>query len=159
MPPAVRHWVYRCYDDAGVLLYVGCSAHPKTRFGYHRNARACSAKASRWLRATQARIEVEGPYPTKQEGRDAEANAIADEHPGIPIPYCVNVSGHQFGGASFSATDEEYAAWVDYTFGGDEHASAEDYEHSGSNWSRAVVNVNSLPLEFSCKRSTAELAS
>jgi hypothetical protein len=28
-----------------------------------------------------ARYEVEGPYPTKRDGRDAEANAIYDEAP------------------------------------------------------------------------------
>lgn len=78
---------------------------------------------------------------------------------GIPIPYMVSVSGHQFGGASFHATEDEYDAWVDYTFGGDENAAGEDYQHRGSNWSRAKVNVNGLPLEFSCQRATAEAAS
>lgn len=78
---------------------------------------------------------------------------------GVPIPYMVSTSGHQFGGASFHATEGEYDAWVDYTFGGDENAVGEDYEHKGTDWSRARVNVNGLPLEFSCIRSSAKAAS
>lgn len=78
---------------------------------------------------------------------------------GVPIPYMVSVSGHQLGGASFHATADEFDAWVDYTFGGDEHAAGEDYEHRGSAWSRAKVNVNGLPLEFACQRESTKAAS
>lgn len=74
---------------------------------------------------------------------------------GVPIPYMVSTSGHKCGTASFAATEEEFDAWVDYTFGGDENAHGEDYEHNGKNWSRARVDVNGLPLEFSCSRATA----
>lgn len=77
---------------------------------------------------------------------------------GVPIPYMVSVSGHAFGGASFSASEEEYAAWVDYTFGGDSGATGEDYEHEGAGWSRATVNVNGLPLEFACRRSAEQVS-
>ena len=62
---------------------------------------------------------------------------------GVPIPYCVNVSGHVYGGASFAATETEFAAWVDYT-----EAEAEHDHHHGSNWSSAEVDVNGLPLRF-----------
>lgn len=72
---------------------------------------------------------------------------------GVPIPYMVSASGHKFGGASFSATEAEFDAWVDYTFEGDESADREDYEHDGSAWSRAQVTVNGLPLVFACTRS------
>lgn len=71
---------------------------------------------------------------------------------GVPIPYMVSASGHQLGAVSFHATPDEFDAWVDYTFGGDEKAEGEDYRHRGVNWSRARVNVNGLPLEFSCQR-------
>ena len=74
---------------------------------------------------------------------------------GVPIPQLVSASGHQFSGASFHATEDEFDAWEGYTFEGDENATREDYEHSGANWSRANVNVNGLPLEFACVRSAA----
>src|SRR5690348_18495041 len=63
---------------------------------------------------------------------------------GVPIPYMVSVSGHEFGGASFHATEHEFDAWVDYTFAGDENATGEDYEHRGSAWSRAKVDINEI---------------
>ena len=71
---------------------------------------------------------------------------------GIPIPHMFTVSGHRFGVASFSATAEEFDAWVDYTFGGDENAESEDYTRNGVDWSWATVKVNGLPLEFAPKR-------
>lgn len=76
----VPHFVYRCYDADGRLLYVGCTAHVKPRLAAHR-AGSGTARASQWLHACMARYEVSGRYPNKQEGRDAEANAIMDEHP------------------------------------------------------------------------------
>jgi hypothetical protein len=78
---------------------------------------------------------------------------------GVPIPYLVSVSGNQYVGASFHASEDEFDAWVDYTFGGDEGAVREDYEHRGSRWSRARLSVNGLPLEFACQRERAEAAS
>jgi hypothetical protein len=78
---------------------------------------------------------------------------------GVPIPYMFSVSGHLFGGASFHATDEEFDAWVDYTFGDDETATGVDYTRDGASWSRATVNVNGLPLGFACRRSVVEVAS
>lgn len=111
-PPAVRHYVYRCYDDFGVLLYVGCTAHVKPRLSQHRNAGAHSANASRWLRATQARIEVEGPYPNKRAGRDAESNAIYDEQP------LFNIQGRGKSSAFI------FARVVDYLFNRGHHELA-----------------------------------
>ena len=77
---------------------------------------------------------------------------------GVPIPYMVSASGHTHGGASFAATPDEFDAWVDYTFGGDENAEGEDYDHDGASWSHARVNVNGLPLTFSTKRASAEVS-
>lgn len=80
MIPNVPHYVYRCYDAAGRLLYVGCTFHVKSRLAAHRHGSG-AAKASRWLQVTMAAYEVEGPYPTKEAGLAAEAAAIRTEQP------------------------------------------------------------------------------
>jgi hypothetical protein len=74
---------------------------------------------------------------------------------GVPIPYCVTASGHEFGGASFHATEDEFDAWVDYTFGNDADATGTDYENDGSAWSSARVNVNGLSMSFATRRTPA----
>lgn len=71
---------------------------------------------------------------------------------GVPIPFCVTVSGHEFGNASFSATEHEFAAWVDYA-----EAEVEHYQHKGSQWSRAAADVNGLPVEFAVRHDAAEV--
>lgn len=68
------------------------------------------------------------------------------EQYGVPIPMHVSVSGHEFGSAAFSATEEEFDAWAEYT-----DATVTDYEHEGSDWSSSEVNVNGLPLHFHVK--------
>ena len=72
---------------------------------------------------------------------------------GVPIPYIVNVSGHEYGGVSFSATEEEFSAWVDYT-----ETKGEGYEHDGALWSTAAVDLNGLPLAFTVKHSAEAVA-
>lgn len=69
---------------------------------------------------------------------------------GVPIPPLVSVDGYQYGGASFSATEHEFAAWVDYT-----EARVEGYEHDGAHWSSAEADVNGLPLRFAVQHDSA----
>lgn len=68
----VEHFVYRCYDRGGRLLYIGCTQYPERRIGEHR-------KRSRWggLLATQT---FEGPYGY-YEGFAVERAAIEAEAP------------------------------------------------------------------------------
>ena len=64
---------------------------------------------------------------------------------GVPIPYMVSASGHKYGALSFSATEAEFAAWVDYT-----EAEVEHGHHHGAAWSSVDrVDVNGLPVSFS----------
>lgn len=72
------HFLYRCYDADGILLYIGCTNNVKRRLAAHRTG---SAKASRWLAARIASHEVEGPLPGRDAARDAERNAIRNEQP------------------------------------------------------------------------------
>jgi hypothetical protein len=63
--------VYRIWNEAGVLIYVGTSTTPFARFAQHR-AREW------WPQAT--RIDLEW-FPSSEEARRAESRAIAAESP------------------------------------------------------------------------------
>lgn len=68
---------------------------------------------------------------------------------GVPIPAIVNVYAFNVAtpGMSFSATEHEFAAWVEYT-----EAEVEEYEHEGKHWSRARADVNGLRVQFAVAR-------
>lgn len=68
---ASEHYVYRAWDESGLLLYIGCSVNVERRMGGHRST-------STWARFAES-ITVDGPYPTKAEGRAAEHAAIESE--------------------------------------------------------------------------------
>jgi len=70
---------------------------------------------------------------------------------GVPIPFMVNVNGHTHGGASFSATEHQFAAWAEYA-----EAAVEEDDYEGCRWSRAKADLNGLPLEFA-HRHTAHM--
>ena len=91
------------------------------------------------------------PIPADAQRLADRLRDLADEiesaaRYGVPIPYMVSVSGHEYGGASFSATEAEFTAWAEYT-----GAKGEDYQHDGRLWSAAKVNLSGLPLAFSVK--------
>lgn len=74
------HYLYRCFDPDGVLLYIGCTRDVKKRMANH----ACTTtrhNASWWLSVCMARYEVDGPYRGLTRGRKAERKAIAAEQP------------------------------------------------------------------------------
>lgn len=98
------------------------------------------------------------PYPDAQRLAN-RLRMLADEIEsaarfGVPIPSMVNVEGHEYGYASFSATEEEFAAWVEYV-----EANVIDYEYHGLPWSMASVDVNGLPMRFAVQHKAAEVAS
>lgn len=67
------HFVYRIYDDSDLLLYIGCTNRPRTRWAEHRAERpgmACLA----------ARFHMAGPYP-RVVARQLEREAAESEHP------------------------------------------------------------------------------
>lgn len=74
-----NHYLYRCYDADGVLLYIGCTVEVDRRITAHRRGKG--AKASTWLAACMARYETEGPYRGRDAGREAERDAIQAEQP------------------------------------------------------------------------------
>lgn len=72
--PALReHFVYRIYDAAGRLLYVGCTKRPEKRWAEHH------ADLSRWVHEA-ARFRLSGPY-NYDTARELERLALRDEYP------------------------------------------------------------------------------
>lgn len=67
-----QHSVYRMYDSAGTLLYVGCTGHLPVRLDQHRQDKPWWAGVST--------VEVEH-FPNFAAARAAEAQAIRDERP------------------------------------------------------------------------------
>lgn len=76
---AQPHYLYRCYDARGRLLYIGCTSNPRRRMQSHK---ASTAVASVLLSAYMFGWEVAADvYPTRDAGLEAEAEAIAAERP------------------------------------------------------------------------------
>lgn len=73
------HFLYRCYDADGLLLYIGLTVNPRKRMQVHMAHRA---KASLLLQCYMTRWEVDADaHPSLAAGREAEAAAIAAERP------------------------------------------------------------------------------
>jgi hypothetical protein len=64
--------IYRCFDGAGALLYVGLSLVPRGRLKQH------SEHSNWWFDVRRIEIEY---YPTLPEARAVESAAVADEKP------------------------------------------------------------------------------
>lgn len=68
-----EHFVYRCFDAKGLLLYVGCSINPDQRLWEHGYFRS-------WWADRIARVTLES-FPDQAAGLAAEKKAIQTEHP------------------------------------------------------------------------------
>ncbi|MFF7476646.1 GIY-YIG nuclease family protein [Streptomyces sp. NPDC008092] len=64
--------VYRIYDNAGSLLYVGMGNNPMNRWSSH------AARHTWWSEAASFRVEW---YATRQEAQAVEKTAIRSEDP------------------------------------------------------------------------------
>lgn len=67
-----NHFVYRAYDEAGRLLYVGVTRSPSTRRAWHRYNSA-------WFTDVTS-VRMTGPLPAS-DARDLEFRLICDEAP------------------------------------------------------------------------------
>lgn len=68
----VAHFVYRCYDQAGQLIYVGCSVAPRQRLDQHR--------LSSWWSGQVARVRYT-VFPNREYALYKEREAIEQENP------------------------------------------------------------------------------
>ncbi|HKY59233.1 MAG TPA: GIY-YIG nuclease family protein [Aeromicrobium sp.] len=72
------HYVYRCFDADGFLIYIGCTANLKQRMKNHRSS---PRRSSRWIKACMASHTVDGPFAGLDAGEAAERVAIRAEAP------------------------------------------------------------------------------
>lgn len=75
---ARKHYVYRCYDKADRLLYVGCTEDVFGRLAVHASSWNNPASAVLNLRMTRHSVTE---YPGFTVARKAEREAIRDEAP------------------------------------------------------------------------------
>lgn len=71
-PEHREHFVYRAFDEAGQLLYVGCTMRPKKRWAEHNHDGV-------WAHLARS-FRMAGPYNYKT-ARAIERNALATENP------------------------------------------------------------------------------
>ena len=98
------------------------------------------------------------PIPEDAQRLARRLRMLADEiesaaRYGVPIPYMFSVRGHKYGAASFSATEDEFAAWAEYA-----EAAVEHYEHEGEDWSSAECDINGLPISFAVRHEAVEVS-
>lgn len=79
-----RHFVYRCFDADGVLLYIGSTGNVKRRMAMHARGKS---RASRTVSALMARYATEGPYTDRAAAEAAEQAAIVAESPLLNIQH------------------------------------------------------------------------
>ena len=69
---SAKGYVYRVFDAADRLLYVGCSVDVESRLRYHEQ------HSFWWI--FRSRVETE-EFPSRAEAAEAEVAAIGSEHP------------------------------------------------------------------------------
>lgn len=80
----MKHYVYRCYDAEGVLLYIGCSRDVEGRMAVH---------LSNWFNPASVHLRFHMDrydsveYPDKETARRAERESIAAEAPLLNVHY------------------------------------------------------------------------
>lgn len=90
----MSHFVYRCFDSDGLLLYVGCAGNVARRLTAHRASR--TAFASRALQLFMASHTVEGPFETRGAAEAAEQAAIEAESPLLNLQHSRKPNWHKW---------------------------------------------------------------
>lgn len=70
--PNNETWLYRMFDQDGILLYVGISQDAFVRFAQHARSKSWIKQVARWERE---------PFPSRQMALQAEKAAIEQESP------------------------------------------------------------------------------
>lgn len=73
-----RTALYRLFDTAGVLLYVGISVDPKQRFKEHKHGNGRNKAKEWWPDVVTAELDW---FDSRSEAETAESFAIVTEHP------------------------------------------------------------------------------
>jgi len=84
MSADTEHYVYRCYDAADRLLYVGATGDVDGRLSHLTALCNTSKGPGGELRRRMVRHTVEA-FPARQAAFDAEREAIRVEHPELNV--------------------------------------------------------------------------
>ncbi len=101
--------VYRCYDDAGELMYIGCSKRLCSRLNWHR-------RNTSWGKMVH-RVDAVN-FTSRKDALAAEARAIADEQPPFNKNHRFRRGRHDHLGPRFHPKNENIDAqcrdlWLD----------------------------------------------
>lgn len=81
------HWLYRCYDAEGFLLYIGVTSNIEARMATHKGTpRTGWSYPNGQLHERMATYEAE-EFPDRQSAFEAEAMAIRAERPPLNIAH------------------------------------------------------------------------
>ena len=97
------HAVYRLYDTAGDLLYVGMSHDPELRW------KSLASTKPWWPKVARKTVEWVGDFPAT---RDVEASAIKDERPRYNFQHNLGRPPLRPFKVSISVDDETLAAFA-----------------------------------------------
>lgn len=73
------HYVYRCFDKGGALIYIGVARDVRARLANHKGGRGNKGVATRTVRVETTE------YPDRAHALAAEAQAIFDEAPELNV--------------------------------------------------------------------------
>lgn len=79
--PDARHYVYRCFDSAGDLLYIGATSNLPERMREHRRPAPRGLTHPIFTLAKRMAFWLANEYPTRAEAFAAERAAIRAEDP------------------------------------------------------------------------------
>lgn len=135
----MSHYVYRAFDGADRLLYVGSTNDVEARMKSHNNSSA-------WA-VFMARYTVE-EFHSKNEADAAEARAIAEEHPRW------NITGRSADHPEGFATSRQHADWLR-----PEREVAQQVKRLRAEVARTRVKLRNLLLDLRMEESIVEAIS
>lgn len=92
---AKPHTVYRCFNVAGALLYVGCTHDLKKRLAQHRGQSTNPLSRAPWYDLVAVVTTEE--HPDAASGYAREAEVVRDERPAFNVAYHGKPSPRAFG--------------------------------------------------------------
>lgn len=82
-----EHFLYRCFDANGALLYIGVTSDLRERFNKHRVVPACAAEYPAAQVFSRMAFWTAERFPNRRSVLDAEGVAIRTELPELNLQH------------------------------------------------------------------------